>query len=284
MSKQASKGGWIAAIIVVAVAVVGGVYIARKAMQPPAPTVDTPAASASSAASNPADVIEHPIEQAGVGPASASTAPLPALNDSDDSVVSALDTLTAGSDLSALLKRPQVIQRIVATVDALPRRGLNTVMLPVQTPKGAFATEQVDGTTVMSTQNEARYAPYMQVVQSIDPDKLVAWYVQSYPLFQQAYRQLGYPKGYFNDRLIAAIDNLLATPDLKQPPALALINGYYRYTDPKLESLSAGQRALLRTGPANEAKIKARLREIRSRLVGQNLSPEVLPAATASAG
>lgn len=284
MSKQASKGGWIAAIVVVAVIVAVGIYIARQAIHSHTPAAATPVASDASAAGNTAAVIKHPIEQAGVGPASASTVPLPSLHDSDDSVVSALETLTNGGNLSALLIQPQVVQRIVATVDALPRRGLNTVMLPVRLPKGAFATRVVDGATVVAEQNDARYAPYMRLVQSSDPDKLVAWYVHSYPLFEQAYRHLGYPKGYFNDRLIVVIDNLLATPDIKQRPTLVLSNGYYRYSDPKLESLSSGQRAMLRVGPDNEAKLKARLREIRSRLVGQNFPTDAAPAPAGTAG
>ena len=38
----------------------------------------------------------------------------------------------------------------------------------------------------------------------------------------------------------------------------------YQYADPKLESLSAGQKLLLRMGPANEAVVKAKLRELRA--------------------
>lgn len=284
MSKQSSTAGWIAAVVVIVALVAGGVYVARKAMQSKTPAAITPAPSNASAAGDASEVIQHPIEQAGTGPASASTAALPPLNGSDDSVVSALQALTGGSDLSALLMQPQVVQRIVATVDALPRRGLNMVMLPVHTPKGSFATQDADGSTVMAAQNDARYAPYMQLVQSTDPDKLVGWYVHAYPLFQQAYRQLGYPKGYFNDRLIVAIDNLLAAPDLAQRPTLVLSNGYYRYADPKLESLSAGQRAMLRVGQDNASELKARLREIRARLIGQDFHPAAAPAAASSAG
>lgn len=283
MSKQASSGGWIAAIVVVLVVVVGGVYIARSGKLSPAPTAQTPTTSDTSIASDASEAIRHPIEQAGVLPATASTAALPSLNGSDDDVLSALEALTGGGDLSSLLLQPQVVQRIVATVDALPRRGLNRVMMPVRAPKGSFAIEDAAGVTVMSAKNDARYAPYMQVVQNTDPDTLVAWYVHAYPLFQQAYRQLGYPNGYFNDRLIVAINNVLATPNLKQRPALVLHNGYYRYVDPALESLSAGQRAMLRVGPGNEAILKARLRRIRSLLVGQNFHPDEAPAAAGSA-
>lgn len=282
VNTQTSKKGWIAAIIVIVIIVAGGVYFARKTMHPQTATTATPAGSESSAAGASA-AIEHPIGQAGAGPASASTTPLPPLDGSDDSVVSSLQALSGGSDLAALLLQPEVVQRIVATVDALPRRGLNRVMLPVREPKGAFATQDADGSTVMAARNDARYAPYMQVVQNTDPDKLVAWYVHAYPLFQQAYRQLGYPKAYFNDRLIVAIDNLLAAPDLTQRPTLVLSKGYYRYADPTLESLSAGQRALLRAGPNNEAMLKAKLRVIRSLLVGQKLHPDTAPAAAGSA-
>ena len=45
---------------------------------------------------------------------------------------------------------------------------------------------------------------------AIDARKLVAVYSRFYPLFQRAYRELGYPNKYFNDRLIEAIDDLLA--------------------------------------------------------------------------
>jgi len=38
----------------------------------------------------------------------------------------------------------------------------------------------------------------------------------------------------------------------------------YLYADPKLESLSAGQKTLIRMGPANEALIKDRLRALRA--------------------
>jgi hypothetical protein len=284
VNKQPSKGGWIAAIAVILLIVAGGIYLARQSAPSDGGEGARQTSPDSGVAGNASDAIKHPIEQANVAPASASTVPLPALNGSDDSVISALGTLTGDSNLSSLLMQPQVVQRIVATVDALPRRGLNRVMLPVRTPKGSFATEDTANATVMSVQNDARYAPYMQVVQNTDPEKLVAWYVHAYPLFQQAYRQLGYPNGYFNDRLIVAIDNLLAAPDLEQRPTLVLSNGYYRYIDPELESLSAGQRAMLRAGPDNEARLKARLREIRTRLLGQHLQQRPAPAAAETAG
>lgn len=280
--KQSSTGGWIAAGVVLVLVVAGGVYFVRKGAQAPAPTSASSSTSSDTGAAS--EAVQHPIEKVGTGPASASTAPLPALDDSDTSVVSALEALAGGDGLSSLLVRQQVVQRMVATIDALPRRGLSAFMLPVHTPEGAFVTDNANDTTTIGAGNAERYAPYMRIVQDADPDQLVAWYVHAYPLFQQAYRQLGYPKGYFNDRLIVVIDNLLAAPDLTQPPSLVLSKGYYRYADPTLESLSAGQRMMIRVGPDNEAKLKAKLRMIRAKLVGQNLKPAAAPAVAASAG
>ncbi|GAA0889121.1 hypothetical protein GCM10009121_20020 [Rhodanobacter soli] len=280
VSRQASTGSWIGAVVVVLAIVVAGAYLARKAMHADTPPTVAPAASASAAASAASAPIQHPIEQAQIAPATASTSALPALDDSDASVVAALAALAGGNDLSSLLVRQQVIARIVATVDALPRHdGLAMFTLPARVPKGAFIVDEATGSVMLGERNYARYAPYMQIVDAVDPQALVAWYVHAYPLFQQAYRQLGYPKGYFNDRLIVVIDDLLAAPQPTQPPTLVRSKAFYVYTDPALESRSTGQKLLLRVGPANAAKIKAKLRAIRTQLTGQNLHPA--PADTA---
>jgi hypothetical protein len=104
-----------------------------------------------------------------------------------------------------------------------------------------------------------------------------------YPLFQQAYEDLGYPKRYFNDRLVEVIDQLLATPEVagELKVHLPAINGPVQperpwvlneFDDPALQSLSAGQKILLRMGPVNERRMKTKLSEIR-RLVTAGTAP-----------
>ncbi|EQD75429.1 hypothetical protein B1B_02132, partial [mine drainage metagenome] len=69
-------------------------------------------------------------------------------------------------------------------------------------------------------------------------------------------------------------DNLLATPDRATLPKLvAGKNGMWDYADPALQSLSIGQRTMLRIGAADSATIKAKLRAIRADLAGQPLPP-----------
>lgn len=277
--KQNSYASWLVAIVVLIAIVAAGVYLVRMAMHPrDAQESSAPAnlpvpPSSSAPASSASAPIQHPITQAETSPAAASTAPLPALADSDTSVLDAIAKLASGGDLRSLLTPSQIISRVVATVDALPRHSMgSSFILPLRTPSGSIQTVQANGITVIGPGNAGRYDPYMAVLASTDPHALVAWYRHSYPLFQQAYRELGYPHGYFNDRLVAAIDDMLAAPDLHDPIALTKSGAHYHFVDPQLQGLSNGQKLMVRMGPANEQQFKAKLRMIRGLLVGAQIA------------
>jgi len=79
--------------------------------------------------------------------------------------------------------------------------------------------------------------------------------------------ELGYPNGYFNDRLIAVIDHLIATPEVAEPIRLKVPHVLYVFADPRLEERSCGQKALIRMGPENAARLKVKLRSLRAHLV-----------------
>jgi len=192
--------------------------------------------------------------------------PLPKLAESDSFLLDALAGLVGNETLMKLFHTEQIIHNIVATIDSLPLMKLPLRLLPVEQPSGKFITAGKEDNLSISPQNAARYTPYARIAETIDSKKLVALYVRLYPLFQQAYEELGYPNKYFNDRLIEALDDLLETPDIKEPVKLVRPSVLYQYADPELEELSIGQRTLMRTGSKNEATIKARLLEIRQEL------------------
>ena len=118
--------------------------------------------------------------------------------------------------------------------------------------------------TTLSAANYARYTPFIHLVETTDPKTLATVYFHLYPLFQQAYEDLGYPGRFFNDRLVEVIDHLLATPEVKGPIRLVQPKVLYEFADPDLEALSAGQKAMLRLGPVNAARVKAKLQAIRA--------------------
>ena len=103
--------------------------------------------------------------------------------------------------------------------------------------------------------------------------------MKPYPLCQQACQDLGYPQGYFNDRLLEVIDRMLATPEPAGPLAVRLtdVKGpiasqrpwvRHEFVDPALQVLPAGSRMLLRMGTDNERRLKARLVQWRSAITG----------------
>lgn len=282
MSKRSSSGGrWVVAVIALVVVAGAAYFLVQRARQADTkPAVSGAPAQSAPASASTAPSIAHPIAQADTGPAPASTAPLPSLADSDANVADSLIALAGGSDMGAWLVRQSVIPRIVATVDALPRSDMGLFILPVKPAKGSLQMDQANGQSTIGAANAARYAPYMQALAAADSQALVDWYVHYYPLFQQAYVELGYPKAYFNDRLIAVIDHLLAAPEPTQPLVVMPYKQGYAFADPALQGLSVGQKAMVRIGSANEAAVKAKLRDLRARLVGSGL--HAAPAAATS--
>jgi hypothetical protein len=259
--------GAIVVIVIVAVAAwwyftrMPGVDFTRHGPEPSGP------AAASTAPPPPP---EHPISEAQTQPAPASTAPLPPLDASDDVVAKALASIPGAEGLSELLLARGLVPHIVATVDALPRRSIGASILPMRTPKGVFMVDSSGDHPVLDTKDYTRYEPYMKIVEAVDARTLVTWYVHWYPLFQDAYRQLGYPQGYFNDRLIEAINDMLAAPNARPPVALvAKPDGHYAFADPTWETLSVGQKLMIRIGPEHERLLKNKLRSIRALLLGQ---------------
>ena len=211
-------------------------------------------------------------------PIEATVAALPPLDGSDAMVLSALQTLMGGGGLGSLLDTRDLIRNFVATVDNLPRRALPTQKLPTRPVGGSFGTTASGKGLVIGDANAARYAPYVKLLQGADIAGLVTLYAQNYPLFQQAYRELGYPNGYFNDRLVEAIDVMLASPDTTGPITVVQPKVFYEFADRDLEQLPAGQKLMLRMGRENAAITKKRLRELRALVTAQ------VPAKGADAG
>jgi hypothetical protein len=216
------------------------------APQPPAQLAEPPAPPP---AAEPA--IRHPLE----APPAAS---LPTLENSDTMMRESVAGLIGAQAFADLVIPAHLVRRIVATVDNLPRSTAPTRVMPLNSVPGLFLP---DGA------NYGRYTPYVRVLESVDAHALVQGYARAYPLFQRAYEELGFPGKYFNDRLMAAIDDLIAAPELDTPPALVRPKVVYEYADPDLETRSAGQKIMLRIGRDNAARVKAKLWEIRREII-----------------
>jgi hypothetical protein len=258
---------WIAAIGVVIAAAVAIYWLWQRQPAPvssPAPAI---AQAPPTATAQPEPAIRHPIDEARAG-LPAPTDRAPTLGESDALLRAALAVMSGATGFERLFHPDEIVRRFVATVDNLPRKAVAAQVMAARPVPGLLLATSTDGRLAISSENAGRYTPYVRLADSVDAKALVALYVRFYPLFQGAYQDLGYPSGYFNDRLIDVIDNLLATPQLSGSATLVQPHVLYEFENADLESLSAGQKIMLRMGGDNASRVKAKLREVRRLLTG----------------
>lgn len=255
-----------------------GVWFMQRAPLPapePAPMQAVTPIAVTSAPAEAASVpsIVHPIETPEIA------APSPAATDAP----TVLGGLFGAKSLAKFFQLGDFARRFVATVDNLGRAQASTSLWPLNPVPGKLTIKELDGVSVIGPDNGQRYTAYLLLIEDVEMRRLVDAYKQLYPLFQQAYEELGFPKGYFNDRLVAVIDELLDTPEISAPIKVRLPTmagptqlkhpwKFYVFDDAALQSLHAGQKILLRMGPVNERRVKIKLAEFR-RLVASARKP-----------
>jgi hypothetical protein len=255
------RNWWTFVIPIVVIAGLGGaLYYGRKARSPePEPAAQTATAPSAAPAPKVDNVIDPPPDP---------EAPLPNLQSSDPSLLEAITQLF-GDKLDAFIVPTDVVRHIVVTIDNLPRKKAAVTLWPLKPTAGTLATQEAAGELTLADSNYARYEPLLKLVKSSNTRQLAATYKRLYPLFQQAYVDLGYPNGYFNNRLVEVIDHLLTTPELAGPVKLTQPSVYFEFADPALEQRSAGQKLLIRLGNTNAATVKLKLRELRREIAKQ---------------
>ena len=260
-------------IIVAVVAAVGlGGYLVWQHQHPPVapapPPVAAPAPKPPAPPPPPPPAPEEPPIRHPVAPGHGS---LPSLDESDGYIKKALLELLGKKAALSSLVLDGFARRFVATVNNLATDSASSQSWPVKRTDGQFEVDGPSGSGVISPKNAARYRAFVDFAAGVDSRRAVDLYVRLYPLFQRAYEDLGFPGKYFNDRVIEVIDNLLATPDVAGPVKVKVITAgggsLYVYDDPKLESATVGQKILLRVGPDNARRLKAKLTDVRQRLL-----------------
>jgi len=252
------------ALAIAVVAGAAGFYYYLRQIAPqapvaaPAPRVEQPAPQAQAPAPEPRKLAV---------PQATPDAPLPTLENSDSMMRRSLADLMGGKAFEQMVVPNELVRRIVATVDNLPRPTAPRRMIPLTPVPGVFSATGVQDSYIEEPSNFERYEPYVRVLESIEPRALVYSYAKAYPLFQRAYEQLGFPGQYFNDRLIQAIDDMLAAPELDGPVHVVRPKVLYQFADETLEARSAGQKIMMRMGPHNELRVKAKLQQIRQALL-----------------
>jgi hypothetical protein len=200
---------------------------------------------------------------------------LPATEQADASVRGAAAGLSAIAAYARWLEAGDLVRRFVATVNAIAEGEVPRSSLPFLAPQGRFAVVTHDGHSYVDPAGYQRYDEVANVIASIDPKAAAKAYTTVHELLATAYGEIAPAGTTLDQRLGQAIEVLRSTPVPADPPQLeeAVL---WKYSDPKLESLSPASRQLLRMGPRNEKLIQDSLRGLADEL---HLTPTTAAAA-----
>ena len=161
-------------------------------------------------------------------------------------------------------------RRLVITVDNLPREHVPS-QLRITRGVPELLRVQKDGETItLDPSNYERYDRIISYVEKMDARKIGRLYAKFYPLLQRTYEETGFPEERFHDRVLAALDDMMDAPRLTGPIRLVQPKVLYRFEDDHLESLSAGQKIMIRVGPDNAARLRKVLARVRAAIAAHD--------------
>lgn len=278
MSENSEQKSWLPYVIIGVVVIVLLAVLLWPSSEPapePAKPIEPPAiAQPETIEPEPADVFEaapqpEPVEidpNQDIEPMPESAPEPEPLDISDTAVKAALETIASSPMLSRLMVNDGLLQRFVVTTTNLADDDMAPNHRLLTPPDQEFRVYTQADREWIDSASYKRYTPYVDVLESMSNEDLIELYTTYLDEIQTKYAEIGDPDQSFTEVMITAIDTLLDTPEVKMPVEVFTDSVMYKYADERLESLSAPQKQLLRTGPDNMRRIKAKLRELREAL------------------
>jgi len=191
---------------------------------------------------------------------------LPPLEESDELLLSMVEGLSAHPRLDEVADIEGIATTFVQAVVAIANGESPRGTLEYLEPDENFAIAEREGRVVIDPASFERYTWVTGVFSSLDATGAAEVYGQLEPLFDQVYRDMGYPQGRFREALDTAMNHLAATPVPEGYVEVRRGNVLWEFRDPALENLSSPQKHLLRMGPANARLVQSKIREIQAAL------------------
>ncbi len=189
---------------------------------------------------------------------------LPSLDQSDDFVRQMMRNLSPHGKLGEWLRIKNIIRVFVAAVDNIANGKSPRPQLGFLSPGQAFAASEKGDRIYLDPKGYQRFDIITDAIVSFSSSRTVQVYQKLRPLFQEAYKELGYPQKDFHMTFIQAMKRVLDSPIVEREVLLKEegkgLN--YVFIDEGLENMTEVQKHLLRMGPRNTQKIQQKVREI----------------------
>lgn len=251
----------IIAIVLTALVIGAIVWLASRPEEaPPAPE---PVAPPAVETPEPPETVAAPVTE----PAPPPKPPLPSLEESDVRVRE--EVLAAAPQLDPWVEHEDLIRRFVVVAENAGRGEYPRRQLSFLAPSGTYPVREVGDKLLVDPKGYARYDTFVDTATAVEPETAATLLLEYSPLIGEALGELGIQGRDPREVVVAAIDEVLETPDLEGDIELTRTSVLYQYADPDLEALPPLQKQLLRMGPDNVARLKAYLREVRQGLTGE---------------
>ncbi len=191
---------------------------------------------------------------------------LPPLAESDSMFRELFATLSRHPLLVRVLAQPGLVRAGVLTVVQIGDG--KTPAVPLAELQPATRLTLIGGGTSgkIDPGSYARWDSAVKALTLINASDAASVYVTVKPLFDEAYRELGYPDGDFDEAIVRAIRVLKDTPDLTTDPVLLSRPAYFEHEDAALRALRPVQKQFLLIGPDRRTQVLAWLRQFAATL------------------
>jgi hypothetical protein len=221
-----------------------------------APLVAPDAGSAPVLAEAPADEEEIP--------------PATAVAPTDEELRALLGRLS--KDASFWLENEGILDRLVATIEAVARGESPRKLVPFLAPEGRFLVLERDGRLFLDPACYARYDPIALSFVSLDTAAVAEQYRTLGRWLRRSQRALGVPGRTLRQALVESFSELLEVPVFTGDVPLSGTSVNLKMDIPALEGMSEAQKHLFRMGPANVRRVQVKLRELGAGLgIGREL-------------
>ncbi|PCJ24655.1 MAG: hypothetical protein COA96_09025 [SAR86 cluster bacterium] len=208
-----------------------------------------------------------PVEIQLPEPEDAAVVQLPSLNNSDAFVFEGIRAFQNSAALISVLATEQLVRKFVVFVDNISRGEFPQTGLPYRRIDQEMPASNIDDRLfVMDESAHTRFDQVIDTFVSIDTNQAISLYRLLSPLFQQAYAEIGNRNVNFDDTLRSAINNVLRSSNMEGPYQLVKPSVMFVFADASIENLQDVHKQLIRIGPDNTEKLKAKLRQFSMQL------------------
>jgi hypothetical protein len=235
-------------------------------LAPPAANIPQQAEASNNAPQETDQAVEVAMEAQSESVGTPAAQRLPGLDSSDDFV---RDNIAEQSNnkITQWLKSDDLIRRSASFMDGLARGTVSEKVFPLGVAEGKFTTHRQDCNIWLNAGNYERYNSVIDILLSIDMEKMAKFFHRVRPLLELAFSELGYRPRQMDGIILQTIDNILAAPIIVEPLALTRDSVTYKFADKKLEELMPLQKQLLRAGPENTRRIQQQAKTLREALL-----------------